>query len=64
MTRIAHRTRKLPALPAAWRKSEYTMRQINVADTCDDRVSENIFDAEDERAAVDAIVRGMTQGAH
>lgn len=64
MAIIVHRARKLPMLSTAWRKAEYAMRQINVADTCDDRVSENIFDVEDERAVVDVIVRGMIQGAH
>jgi len=43
----------------AWREAEYAARKINADDTCDDRVSENIFDVEDERAEVDIIVRGI-----
>ncbi len=34
------------------------------ADTFDDRVSEDIFDAEDERAEVDIIVHGRIHGAN
>jgi hypothetical protein len=44
------------AIPIAWREAEYAARRINAEDTCDDRVSENIFDAEDERTAVDMLV--------
>lgn len=51
----ASRRRYLAELPIAWRKA---------ADTCDDRVSENIFDVEDERAEVDIIVHGMLHGAN
>lgn len=63
MVRIPHLT-KLPQPPIAWRKAECAMRQVNVVDTCDDRVSENIFDVEDERAAVEFIVRWMDQGVN
>ena len=48
MKRIAFRRRKLPELPIAWREAEYAALRANAADTCDDRVSENIFDDEDE----------------
>jgi hypothetical protein len=44
------------AIPIAWREAEYAARRINAEDTCDDRVSENIFDVEDERTAVDILV--------
>jgi hypothetical protein len=50
-------------LPLAWRDAELAARRINEADTCDDRVSENIFDIEDEWAEVNVIVHGMMLGA-
>jgi hypothetical protein len=50
--------------PLAWREAEFAARRINAADTCDDRVSENIFDVEDERAEVDIIIHGMMHGAN
>jgi hypothetical protein len=59
MKRNALRSRKSPRLPIAWREAEYAALRANAADTCDDRVSDNIFDAEDERAEVDSIVHGM-----
>jgi hypothetical protein len=55
------RSQNLSQLPPAWRQAEYAARKINAEDTCDDRVSENIFDVEDEWAEVDIIVQGMTQ---
>jgi hypothetical protein len=64
MKRSAFRSRKLPKLPIAWREAEYAALRANAADTCDYRVSENIFDAEDERAEVDIIVRRMVHGAN
>ena len=57
MKRTAIRHRKLPDLPIAWREAEYAALRANAADTCDDRVSENIFDLEDEWAEVAIIVR-------
>lgn len=59
MKRSAPRHAGPPQLPIAWREAEYAALQVNAADTCDDRVSEDIFDAEDERAEVDIIVHGM-----
>ena len=59
MKRSAFRSRKLPKLPIAWREAEYAVLRANAADTCDDRVSENIYDVEDERAEVDIIVDRM-----
>jgi hypothetical protein len=50
---------KLPEAPLVWRDAEYAARRINAEDTCDDRVSDNIFDIEDERAEVDIIVHRM-----
>jgi hypothetical protein len=64
MKRTAFRHRKLPKLPVAWREAEYAALRVNAADTCDDRVSENIFDIEDEWAEVDIIVQRMNHGAN
>ena len=64
MKRIAFRRRKLPELPIAWREAEYAALRANAADTCDDCVSENIFDDEDERAEVDIIVHRIIHGAN
>ena len=64
MKRNAQRNRKSPELPIAWREAEYAALRANAADRCDDRVSENIFDAEDERAEIDIIVHGMMHGAN
>ena len=54
---MKHTAIRLPhpaPLPISWRKAEAA---------CDDRVSENIFDVEDEWAEVDIIVHGMMHGA-
>ena len=64
MKRTAHRSPKSTELPLAWREAEYAALRANAADTCDDRVSENIFDVEDERAEVDIIVDRMIHGAN
>jgi hypothetical protein len=64
MKRSAFRSRKLPKPPIDWSEAKYAALRVNAADTCDDRVSENIFDVEDERAEVDIIVRGMIYGAN
>ena len=64
MKRTAIRHRKLPDLPIAWREAEHAVLRANAADTCDDRVSENIFDVEDEWAEVDIIVRSAIHGAN
>jgi hypothetical protein len=64
MKRSAFRSRKLPQLPIAWREAEYAALRTNAADTCDDRVSENIFDVEDERVEVENIVHRMIHGAN
>jgi hypothetical protein len=64
MKRSAFRSRKLLELPIAWREAEYTALRTNAADTRDDRVSENIFDVEDERVEVENIVHGMIHGAN
>jgi len=59
MKRSASRSRKGPELPIAWNEAEFAALWANASDTCDDRVSENIFDVEDEHAEVDIIVRSM-----
>ncbi len=64
MKRTARRSRKLPELPGAWCEAECAALRADAADTCDDRVSQNIVDVEDERAEVDIIVHGMIHGAN
>lgn len=64
MKRTALRSRKLPEPPLAWCEAEYAALRADAADTCDDRVSQNIFDLEDERAEVDIIAHGMIHGAN
>lgn len=64
MKHTAIRLPHLATLPISWRKAEASALRANAADTCDDRVSENIFDVEDERAEVDIIVHGMMHGAN
>jgi hypothetical protein len=51
----------LPArnVPAAWSDLGYAALQGKLADTFDDRVSESLFDCEDEREAVEVVVQGM-----
>jgi hypothetical protein len=44
--------------PLTWTDDEYAGLWANTADTLDDRVSEDIFDAEDERAEVEIMVHG------
>ena len=62
MKRIATGGRKSSKLPIAWREAEYAGLRAKVTDTWEDRVSENLFDAEDERAEVDIIVHAMSRG--
>jgi hypothetical protein len=64
MKRNAIRTRPSAELPVVWNEAEFAATWKNITDTCDDRVSEDIFDAEDEHAEVDIIVRGMDHGAN
>lgn len=63
MKRNASRSSKSPKLPIGWRESEYAALRANAADSYDDRVSENMFNSEDERTEVDNIVRGMLHDA-
>jgi len=64
MKHTASQRRKSLELPIAWQDAEYVALQTNAADTCDDRVSEDIFDIEDERAEVDIIVHRMNHDAN
>ena len=63
MKRNASRSSKSSKLPIAWRESEYAALRANAADSYDDRVSENMFNSEDERAEVDIIIHGMMHDA-
>jgi len=60
MKRIALRTRQSVARSIPWDEAEYALLRANAADACDDCVSDDFFDLEDEHAEVDMIVRGMT----
>jgi len=62
MKRAAIRRPKSVELPIAWREAEYAALRSSAADKFDDRVTEDIFDVEDERTEVDSIVRGMIYG--
>ena len=59
MKRTSPRRPGSPELPIAWRETEYAALQANAEDAFDDRVSEDIFDIDDERAAIDTIVHGF-----
>ena len=64
MKRSAFRIRKLRERPITWRESEYAALRADAESGYDDRISESIFDIEDERAEVDIIVHGMIHGAN
>ena len=59
MKRIAVRRRKSREFPIAWHEVELAAQKENAMDSCDDRVSEDIFDVEDEWAEVDVIAQRM-----
>lgn len=61
MKRSALAHQRSPEPPIAWREAEYAALQVGVTDPFDDRVSDDIFDVEDERAEVDRIVHGMNR---
>ena len=46
-------------VPIVWSDTGYAALRANAADTFDDRVSDDLFDIDDERAEVDNIVNGM-----
>ena len=64
MKRTAPPHQKSPGLPIAWGEAEYAALRVGATDTFDDRVSEDIFDVEDERAEIDIIVHGMIHNAN
>jgi len=59
MKRAAARHPRAPRIASAWRNAEYAALRAIEADNCDDRVSDDIFDIDDERAAVDIVVNGI-----
>ena len=59
MKSTAPRHPKQPELPVAWHAADYAALGIGSPNTFDDRVTEDIFDIEDERAEVDIIVHGL-----
>ena len=60
---ILHSPKELER-PLAWREAEYAAVRDTAADKFDDRVSEDIFDVEDEYTEVDTMVRGMSHDAN
>ena len=64
MKRNASLSRKAAEFPRAWREAKYAALWANVTDICDDRVSDDIFDVEDEHAEVEIIARRMIHGAN
>jgi hypothetical protein len=64
MKRTQAGPRKSPKLPRAWVDAEYAALRFNAADTCDDRVTEDIYEFEDEREEVDVIVHGLDHSAN
>jgi len=64
MKQAALQHRKAARFPITRGEAERAARRINAADTCDDRVSENIFDVDDERAEVDIIIHGMSRSTN
>ncbi len=59
MKRSAQRSSRHTAIPRAWHEAEYAALRVNAADTCDDRVSDSIYEDEDERAEVDSILHRL-----
>lgn len=51
-------------IPSAWLDAEYAALRSDAADSCDDRISQNMFDADDEREEIDVIVHGMDHGVN
>ncbi len=64
MKRSTIRSRTSAQRPIAWREAEYAVLRNRAADAYDDRVSDDIFDVEDERAEVDIIVHRMINDAN
>ena len=64
MKRTALPHQRSPVPPIAWREVEYAAMRTSATDMFDDRVSEDIFDVEDERAEIAIIVHGMIHNAN
>jgi hypothetical protein len=62
MKPIAARRKKTSALPVAWREAEYAALSARSADRFEDRVSEDVFNVEDERVEIALIVQRMPYG--
>jgi hypothetical protein len=62
MKPIAARRRKSSELPIAWCEAGYAALGAYSADSFDDRVSEDIFDVEDEQEEVSLIVQQLAYG--
>lgn len=63
MKRIALR-RKLASFRIAGPEAEKALQRAYAEDSCDDRVSEDIFDVEDEYAEVAIIVQNLKRELH
>ena len=61
---MKHNAARAHRLPAAWQAAENAALRANAADTCDDRVSNDIFDVQDEREEVDIIRQAIIHGLH
>jgi hypothetical protein len=55
---------KLPDVPSPWIQVAGAVPTAFAADTLDDRVSENIFDVEDEWAEMEIIARRVLHRAN
>jgi len=64
MKRTPSYRHKLTKLPVPWLHAGHPAPRAIAADTLDDRVSENIFDVDDEQAEVAIIVNSMNCGAN
>lgn len=64
MKRSTVRSRTSPERSIAWRADEYAALRTRTAYAPDDRVSDDIFDVEDERAEVDIILNRMINDAN
>jgi hypothetical protein len=53
-----------PELPIAWRDTDFAAQWNRIGDNFDDRVSDSIFDVEDEYAEVESIVHRMDPAAN
>jgi len=63
MKRIVSRRRRAE-FPIASAEAENAVLRAYAADSCDDRVSEDIFDVEDEYAEAAIIVSNLNRALH